>query len=239
MANLSIEHAVASLGGSCPDMFVGHYGISFAARDLAPSLPVWLLFIAVQLVDIVWAVLIMLGIEKVRIVPGFTGTNPLDLYYMPYTHSLLAALLWALAAAILYRFIKRPNGLQAAAVLGIAVLSHWVLDYLVHVPDLPLYDNQYKVGLGLWNFPIIAFLLEVIFLFGGMVLYLRATRGSGFAGRYGFIMFGFVMLAIQLSVFFGPPPPSDNAIAAMALFSYIVFAAVIAWLEKKRHALSK
>lgn len=219
-------------------MFVGHYGPSFAAKALMPSIPLWVLFIAVQLVDVVWSILVMLGIEKVRIVPGFTATNPLDLYYMPYTHSLVAGLLWALAAAIVYRFFKRSNGWKAAAVVGIAVISHWVLDYLVHVPDLPLYDNQYKVGLGLWNFPILTLVIEAALLFGGMLMYLKTTRGTGFAGRYGLIIFGIVMLAIQSSMLFTPPPPSGKVAAAMALFSYIVFAAVIAWLEKKRNDIA-
>ena len=216
-------------------MFVGHYGPGFAARAFMPSIPLWVLFLAVQLVDIVWAILVMLGIEKVRIVPGFTGTNPLDLYYMPYTHSLPAALLWALAAAIVYRYIRKTGGWKAAAILGMAVFSHWVLDYLVHVPDLPLYANQYKMGLGLWNFPVLTLLMEAALLFGGMLMYLKTTQGSGFAGRYGLIIFAIVMLAIQSSMLFTPPPPSDKVIAAMALFSYIAFAAVIAWLEKKRH----
>jgi hypothetical protein len=215
-------------------MFVGHYGPSFAAKAIHKSLPLWVLFLAVQLVDIFWAIFVILGIEKARIAPGITATNPLDLYYMPYTHSLVAALLWSMAAVVVCRAFPRINAWSAAGVVGAAVFSHWILDLLVHRPDLPLYDDTLKVGLGLWNYPAVAFALEVALLFGGMYLYLRATAPVGGAGRYGMVIFGFVMLAVQSFVFFGPPPPSDRAAAITALGSYLVFAGVAYWLERMR-----
>lgn len=215
-------------------MFVGHYGPSFAAKALKKSIPLWVLFLAAQLVDVFWAIFVILGIEKVRIAPGITVTNPLDLYYMPYTHSLPAAIFWAAAAVIAYRLFRKPDGWPAAGIVGAVVFSHWVLDLLVHRPDLPPYDDAFKVGLGLWNYPVPAFALEVAFLFGGMYLYLRATQPTNPGGRCGMIIFGFVMLAIQALVFFGPPPPSDKAVAVIALVSYFVFAGVAYWLERKR-----
>jgi len=218
-------------------MFVGHYGVSFAAKAIKPAIPLWLLFIAVQLVDVFWAIFVLLGIEKVRIVPGITATNPLDLYYMPYTHGLAATFVWMLLALMLYRFVPRLHHWTLAAVVAIAVGSHWVLDLLVHRPDLPLYGNLHKVGLGLWNYPVIAFLLEVTFLFGGLILYLRSTTPLNRTGRFGFWVFGLVMLLIQLMVFFGAPPPSDTAAAISALVSYFVFALIIFWLEKQRAPL--
>src|SRR5215203_685693 len=127
-------------------MFVGHDGVGFAVQRMDRQVPLWVLFVAVQLLDVLWAPLVLLGVEKVRIVPGITATNPLDLYYIPFTHSLVAAFAWSAVA--------------------LAVLSHWALDWLVHRPDLPLYDNTAKVGLGLWNAPAIAFALEAVFLFG-------------------------------------------------------------------------
>jgi len=131
-------------------MFVGHYGVGFAAKRVEPSIPLWLLFIAVQLLDVLWAPFVLLGIEKVRIVPGFTATNPLDLYYMPFTHGLVAALLWSCAGGLAYQILARR---MAGIVIGVAVFSHWVLDFIVHRPDLPLCDDSAKVGLGLWNAP--------------------------------------------------------------------------------------
>jgi hypothetical protein len=215
-------------------MFIGHYGPSFAIKAIRPAIPLWLLFMAVQLVDVAWAVLVLLGIEKVRIVPGITASNPLDLYYMPYTHSLAAAVLWAVAAIVLCKFLPGVRTWSAAAWIGLAVLSHWVLDWLVHRPDLPLYDDTMKVGLGMWNYPAIALLLEALLLFGGMIMYLRRTKAVNAIGRFGPPIFGILMLAIQCYVFFGPPPISPGAAAITALVAYVAFAAVAQWLGRQR-----
>lgn len=216
-------------------MFVGHYGPSFTIKAIRPAIPLWLVFIAVQLVDVAWAVLVLLGIEKVRIVPGITASNPLDLYYMPYTHSLVAGVLWAAAAIILCKPLREVRNWSAAAWIGAAVFSHWVLDWLVHRPDLPLYDDTMKVGLGIWNYPAIALSLEALLLFGGMIMYLRRTQAINTIGRLGPPIFGILMLAIQGYVFFGPPPISSGAAAITALVAYAVFAAVVQWLDRQRH----
>jgi hypothetical protein len=211
-------------------MFVGHYGVSFAAQRLNRDIPLWVLFIAVQLLDVLWAPLVLLGVEKVRIVPGITATNPLDLYYMPYTHSLVSAVAWSIAAYAAYRIVRRlpqSRGQAAAALVGAAVFSHWVLDFVVHRPDLPLYDNTAKVGLGLWNVPAAALGLEAMLLFGGIFLFLQDRATS----KVGLLIFGVVMLAIQVYVFFGPPPPSDRAAAMTALLAYALFAGFVAWWD--------
>jgi hypothetical protein len=215
-------------------VFVGHYGPSLAAKAAKNSIPLWILFIAVQLLDVFWSIFVLLGIEKVRIVPGITATNPLDLYYMPYTHSLLGAIAWSIAAGIAYYLFRKADGWSAAAFVGAAVFSHWVLDWLVHRPDLPLYDNSLKVGLGLWNYPVFAFVLEIAVLFSGMYLYMKATKPAARGGRFGIVILGFVMLAVHAFVFFGPPPTSNKAAAVTALVSYSAFAGVAYWLEGKR-----
>jgi hypothetical protein len=207
-------------------MFVGHYGVSFAAKRAAPSVPLWVTFVAVQFLDIIWALLVLLDVEKVRIVPGITASNPLDLYFMPYTHSLVAALLWSAIAATAY--LARGQRNKSALIVGGAVLSHWVLDFVVHRPDLPLVDNTAKVGLGLWNFPVTAFALEALLLFGGTWLYFKVSA----ARRVPIVIFGIVMFAIQAVIFFGPPPPSDKAAAATALAAYVLYAGAAAWLER-------
>jgi hypothetical protein len=192
-------------------MFVGHYGPAYVANVAKRSIPLWVVFIAVQLVDVGWAIFVLLGVEKVRIVPGITATNPLDLYYMPYTHSFVGSAIWSIGAALAYYLLRARDGRVAAAIVGAAVFSHWVLDLIVHRPDLPMYDDTLKVGLGLWNYPIPAFLLELALLFGGIYLYLRTTRAVTAAGRFGMVAFGVVMAIIQSIVFFGPPPVSDKA----------------------------
>jgi len=210
-------------------MFVGHYGVSFASKKVDASIPLWVLFLAVQWLDVIWAPLVLLGIEKVRIVPGFTATNPLDLYYMPYTHSLVAALVWSAAAAGAYHLLRRATT-RTSFLVGLAVFSHWILDFVVHRPDLPLYDNTAKVGLGLWDHRALAFGLEAALLLGGMAAFLRArpTRPSAI------ITFGVVMLGVQAYVFFGPPPASPAAAASTALAAYGIFALVIWFLADRR-----
>jgi hypothetical protein len=215
-------------------MFIGHYGVSFAAKAAKPALPLWLLFVAVQLVDVFWAIFVLLGIEKVRIVPGITATNPLDLYYMPYTHGLVTSLIWALAAMVIVRAMPGMRRWGSAAVVGIAVFSHWLLDLAVHRHDLPLYGNAHKVGLGLWNYPVIAFALELLLLGGGMYLYARKTRAISRRGVYGLVLFAVLMAGVQVMVFFGSPPKSDTEVAVSALVFYFLFAAMAWWLERGR-----
>jgi len=214
-------------------MFVGHYGVSFAVKSVDKQIPLWMLFVAVQFVDVLWAIFILAGVEKVRITPGITATNPLDLYYMPYTHSLVAALFWSGVGLIAYRFVGRGAS-YAAFLLAAAIFSHWVLDLIVHRPDLPLYDDTYKVGFGVWNYPALALALEASLLFGGIILYLRSSSGVSLIGKFGVPVFGIGLLLLQAMVFFGAPPTSPSAAALTALLSYVVLAGVAYWLEKKR-----
>ena len=213
-------------------MFVGHYGVSFATKKVDASIPLWVLFLAVQWLDVIWAPFVLLGIEKVRIVPGFTATNPLDLYYMPYTHSLVAALVWSAAAAGAYHLWRRAS-VRTSLLVALAVFSHWILDLVVHRPDLPLYDNTAKVGLGLWDYPTLAFGLEAALLFGGIAAFLRARPTR----RGAIITFGVVMLGVQAYVFFGPPPASPAGVASTALAAYGFFALLIWFLADRSSSL--
>lgn len=191
-----------------------------------------MLFLAVQLLDVVWAVLVLRDVEKLRIVPGITATNPLDLYYMPYTHGFITATVWSVLAAVAYRLWRSNGGLPSAALIGVAAFSHWVLDLVVHRPDLPLLGDDHKVGFGLWNYRGPALGLEILFLFGGMWLYLRGNTPGG-DGRGLFVMSGVAMLAVHVFVFYGPPPVSGHAAAVSALAAYGIFAGIACWLERK------
>ena len=134
----------------------------------------------------------------------------------------------------MYWLFRRADGWPVAGLVSGAVFSHWILDLIVHRPDLPLYGNGLKVGLGLWNYPIAALALEILFLFGGMYVYWTTTKPIAGGGRYGMVVFGLVMVAVQAFVFFGPPPTSDRAGALTALALYVLFASVAYWLERKR-----
>src|SRR5207302_5816955 len=177
-------------------MFVGHYSVAFAVKTEENKIPLWVLFVAVQLLDFLWAPFVLLGIEKVRIVPGITATSPLDLYYMPYTHSLIGALVWSSLAFAIYKAGRRGKASNAAALLvAIAVFSHWILDLIVHRPDLAIYDDTLKVGFGLWNYRAIEFGLEIGLLVIGMIIYLK--RNSAVARKAAVIIFVLVLILIQ------------------------------------------
>src|SRR5882724_11639983 len=194
-------------------MFVGHYGVAFAVKTERNQIPLWVLFLAVQWLDCLWAPFVLAGIEKMRVVPGITATSALDLYYMPYTHSLVGALFWS--------------------AVGFAVFSHWLLDLIVHRPDLAIYDDTLKVGFGLWNYRGIEFGLEIGILLVGAMIYLK--RNKAIARRIGVIVFTAVLVLIQTgSTFMRRPPSSDRAFAVTALVFYSVFAAIAFLLEKRR-----
>jgi hypothetical protein len=215
-------------------MFVGHYGVAFAVKTERNKIPLWVLFVAVQLLDFLWAPFVLLGIEKVRFVPGITATNALDLYYMPYTHSLLGALFWSAIAFTIYKIGWRNIASNSAGLLvGFTVFSHWLLDLIVHRPDLAINDDTVKVGFGLWNHRSVEFVLEIGILLFGAALYLK--RNGAIACKFGVIIFVAVLVLIQTSnSFLRPPPSSDRAFAITALVFYTVFAAIAFLLEKRR-----
>ena len=216
-------------------MFVGHYSVAFAAKTERNKIPLWVLFVAVQLLDFLWAPFVLLGIEKVRIVPGITAVSPLDLYYMPYTHSLIGALAWSALAFAIYRIASGATVTRTAALLvGLAVFSHWILDLIVHRPDLAIYDDTLKVGFGLWNYKGLEFGLEIGILVIGIILYLK--RNSAIARKSGVIIFGLVLILIQAANTFSGRRPisSERAVAVIALVCYTVFAGIAFFLEKRR-----
>jgi hypothetical protein len=219
-------------------MFIGHYSASLVAKRVAPEVPLALLFIAAQAVDIGWAVLIAAGVEQVRIVPGFTAASPLDLHYMPYTHSLPAALAWAVAvAALAAACLPRLRTRRAVAAIGAVVFSHWLLDWAVHVPDLPLWGNTHKVGLGLWNHFAAATLLECA-LFAGAAWWLDTAARAGRVAlrRRSLWIFVVTMTVLFVLSLFGPPPPSVTALWVSGLSMYVLMAAVAGWIDRPPRA---
>jgi hypothetical protein len=213
-------------------MFVGHYGVSFAAKPLAATVPLWVWFIAVQWMDVVWSVLVLFGVEKLRIVPGFTQANALDLYYMPYTHSLPGSIVLSLVLGAIVAMFISENRATTVALVAAASFSHWVLDLIVHVPDLPLYDDSAKVGFGVWRHIALSFPLELIVLGLGAWLYARATPIRSANGRYLYWGFVAVLAVLQAYANFGPPPSSPHAMAMTALFLYVALALAAAWVER-------
>jgi hypothetical protein len=156
-------------------VFIGHSGVAFGAKPAAPFAPLWVCFLAVQWLDVVGSILVLLGIEKLRIVPGITEANAYDLYYMPYTHGLPGTLALSLLFGAVVAILIAEKRATAFVVVSLVAFSHWVLDLLVHIPDLPLYDDSAKVGFGLWRHLAISFPLEIGLLVAGAWIYAQAV----------------------------------------------------------------
>jgi hypothetical protein len=213
-------------------MFVGHYGVSFAIGPEEKRVPLWVWFIAVQWMDVLWSVLVLSGVEKLHIVPGFTEANALDLYYMPYTHGLPGSIAVSLVLGVIVSLFTLGNRTRTILLVAAASFSHWVLDFLVHVPDLPLYDNTAKVGLGLWRHVVLSFPLELIFLGLGAWFYARKATFAGAKGRNMFSAFLVFLVVMQVYANLGPPPSTPSAMAVMALVVYAGLASLAAWVER-------
>lgn len=212
-------------------MFIGHFApaLIVAARPKAAGLGT--LFVAAQLVDIGFAALLVPGIEAMRIVPGITAMNPMDLYHMPYTHSLLGALIWAKIFGVLVWFATKRK--EAAIGAALVVVSHWFIDLLVHIPDLTLYGMPPKLGLGLWNHPLIAMPLEILLIGGAFLYYQRRTEAPG-GNRRLWILAGLLAFA-QAIDWFGPKEPAYSlAVPATMLFAYALLAGTAAWAGANR-----
>jgi membrane-bound metal-dependent hydrolase YbcI (DUF457 family) len=193
-------------------MFIGHFAVGFAAKRQAKTVSLGTLFLAVQFLDLLWPTFLLLGWEQVRIVPGMTAVNPFDFTSYPYSHSLEAALGWSIAFAAVYWLIRRQ--LKNALVLALGVFSHWVLDYVTHIPDLALtIHGTTKVGLGLWRSLPSTLLIETLLFLAGIAIYARTTKPRDRTGRFalwGLVAFLFVA---YLAATFSPPPTDVKALA--------------------------
>jgi membrane-bound metal-dependent hydrolase YbcI (DUF457 family) len=204
-------------------MFIGHFAVGLAAKKASPKLNLGLLFIACQLLDLIWPVLVLLGVEKVSVDPTATVVTPFNFSYYPYSHSLLMTVLYSLILGFLFWKIKKS--LKTGIVLGLVVTSHWILDLLTHRPDLPLYFDNFKVGLGLWNSVIGTFIVEVVIFIIGIIFYLKASPLITNKRKIIFwSMIGFLSLIYSGNIF-GPKAPvgtHSNAIAGPALATWLI-----------------
>ncbi len=215
-------------------MFIGHYGP--AAAVAGGRIKLWHGFVAVQFLDILWAPFVLLGIEHVRIVENFTASNHFDLYDMPYTHSLIMALVWSLVAGAAYMVLRKRAGLIGGVIIGALVFSHWALDFLMHKPDLALWFGGPKVGLALWDNRPVAVSLEFGLLLAGLFLYLTKTAAKNALGRITPILLFVPLAAAQLYGNFGPPPENAAIAAQSAIVAYLAFIVLAAIVDATREA---
>jgi hypothetical protein len=214
-------------------MFLGHFGVGFAAKTIVPKVSLGTLFLASQFIDLLWPSLLLLGLERANIDPAATRVTPLDFVYYPISHSLLAVIGWAILIGLIYSFIGRNK--RNAFVLGLLVVSHWLLDAIVHRPDLPLYpDSAVLVGFGVWNSLPITLAVEFSIFGLGVWLYLRATTAMDKIGKWALWSLVALLVSIYAGNVFGPPPPSIYAVAwaGHAQWLLVVWAY---WLDQHRH----
>jgi membrane-bound metal-dependent hydrolase YbcI (DUF457 family) len=219
-------------------MFIGHFGAGLALKRADKTLSLGLLFIAVQLSDLIYGVALLTGVEKVSIVAGANPLTSAEYVFFPYSHSLVATLLLAGLVALIFFVASFKSSLhkrKTALVMATAVLSHFILDVVVHNPEMDLLGNGvYKIGLGLWNYPIATYTVEAIMLVAGLWIYLKSTEGTSFGGKFGLPILSMVLLILNAVNTFGLSPTSTDNFAVTMLVVYLgtIFAAF--WLDRKR-----
>lgn len=217
-------------------MFIGHFGVGFGAKAAAPRVSLGTLLLAAQFLDLLWPIFVLLGIESVRIDPGNTAFTPLDFVSYPLTHSLLAAVGWGVLLGCAYALHRR--WLRGAVVVAAAVVSHWVLDWVSHRPDLPLIPGGTKVGLGLWNSVAATVAVESLIFVAGIALYLRATRARDNVGLWALWSLVATLVIAYVRNMVGPPPPSANAVGWVTLSMWL-FVPWGYWIDRHREPVRR
>jgi len=216
-------------------MFIGHFALGFGAKVVAPRVSLGALFLAAQFIDLLWPTFLLFGIERVRIEPGATVVTPLVFEHYPYSHSLLAVLGWAVLVGVLYLLLKRDR--LGAVVMGVLVLSHWLLDLMVHRSDLPLSPWGDAVsGLHLWSSLLLTLALEIPMFALGVWVYVRNTVALDGVGRWGLLGLVLFLFAVYTGNLFGPPPPSTQALAWVGQLQWLLVLWGY-WVDRHRRSL--
>lgn len=214
-------------------MFIGHFGVGFAAKKVTKTPSLGTLFFASQFIDLLWPVFLIFGIEKVLIDPGNTPVTPFNFIYYPFSHSFVSVLIWALLFGAIYSAIKK--NVMNSIWLGILVISHWILDFFTHRPDLPLFptDNAPLVGLGLWYSKIGTIIIEAGIFFIGIYFYVQVTKAKNKTGIHALWSLVTLLMIIYIMNIFGPPPESVDAIGYVGLSQWLIIAWGY-WIDKNR-----
>ena len=212
-------------------MFIGHVAVALGAKKASPKTSLGTLLLAAQLPDLLWSVFLILGWERVRIVRGITAVSPLDFTSYPLSHSLLADFGWALLLAGLYLTFKKDR--RGALVVWACVMSHWLLDFISHRPDLPLYPGSHLVGLGLWDSVSVTLLVEGGLFVAGVMIYSRTTHPRDKIGEYSYKTFVAFLVLIYLASLMGPPPPNVTAVEWTGVLAWFLLAWAY-WIDQHR-----
>ena len=214
-------------------MFIGHIALALAAKRATPRVSLATLLLATQWADVLWPVLLALGLERVRIQPGNTAFTPLDFVSYPYSHSLVALVGWGILFGLVYRAVA--GGRNTFWLLAALVVSHWVLDFVTHRPDLPLWPGSGAMaGLGLWNSVPATIAIEGSMFAIGVWIYARSAPSRDRIGTFAFWGLVVFLVALYLANAFGPPPPSVTAIAIAGIVGAALFTVWSWWADRHR-----
>lgn len=212
-------------------MFIGHYALGLAAKRVEPRLSLAMLLAAPQVLDLLWPVFVLAGLEHVEIAPGNTAFTPLAFTDYPWSHSLAMSFVWAAGFAALVR--ARRGTWRAAGVAAALVVSHWVLDFASHAPDMPLWPGGPRLGLGLWRSVPATLVVEIAMFTAGVLLYARTTRSNDRVGTWAFVGLVAFLSVAYIGNVLGPLPPSAKAVAASALALWLIPLWGL-WIERHR-----
>jgi membrane-bound metal-dependent hydrolase YbcI (DUF457 family) len=217
-------------------MFIGHFAVGFASKRIAPRTSLALLLAAPLLADIIWPVLVLAGVEQVRITGGPNPFLTLTFDSYPWSHSLLMLTVWGLLLGGGYYAVTKYRA--GAAMLFVSVLSHWVLDVVTHVQDMPLAPGiPTKVGFGLWHSVIGTMLIEGAMFVVGVSLYTMGTQARDKIGRWAWWGYIALLVATYVSQLVSPPPPSVAALGWVAIIMSVVMVVWAWWLDRHRTAV--
>jgi hypothetical protein len=216
-------------------MFIGHFAVALGAKRYAPQTSLAMLVAAAQLADLLWPVFLALSLEHVRFNPDASPFLRLDFLSYPYSHSLLALVIWGLVLGGVYRAFT--GNVRALFVIAVLVVSHWVLDVATHNPDMPIYPGSVKVGLGLWNSVPATLIVETILYVAGVWIYVRTTRARDAIGRWAFAALA-VFLIVAYVASLGSLPPSLQALYLSALAGAAVLLLWCWWADEHRAAVA-
>jgi hypothetical protein len=215
-------------------MFIGHFGVALAAKRYASRTSLGTLFFAAEFLDLLWPIFLLLNLEHVRVAPGITRMQPFDFYDYPISHSLLTTVAWAVVVGMVYYGARRYQ--QGAWGVGVLVLSHWILDFVMHRPDLPVWPRGPKVGLGLWNSWAVGVALELLTFGVGIFFYIRTTSAKDRIGAYAFWALMILLFSVWASSL-SSVPPNVQSLAWGALTMWIVVP--WGWWIDRHRALTK
>jgi membrane-bound metal-dependent hydrolase YbcI (DUF457 family) len=213
-------------------MFIGHFAVGFAAKRVAPRTNIALLLAAALFLDILWPIFVLVGWEQVRIDPGNTRYTPLDFVSYPWSHSLMMSMLWATLLALVYFLATRYR--PGALMIWIAVVSHWILDWITHAQDMPIYPGGPRFGLALWNTIAGTMIVELLMFAIGVGLYMRVTRARDRIGRYALLAYVVLLLIAYVSDRFSDPPSSIDEVAWLGVIASAVLIPWAWWFERHR-----